>query len=177
MVRPIILVLGAIPAILAVMIAIPLLTQPEVPFSAANTGDIIKFEYTKHHLNKVSLGVTERVTAQKTEILIIENDGQIRYSVTEDGQPKPKVVSSIDQERLDKLRALVKETGFMTIPPESFPISDDIIEYRKSNVKITLNGITNQIHWPEQNATAKFIPPIITMVETQLDQIVNRVRE
>ena len=45
----------------------------------------------------------------------------------------------------------------------------------KSNVKVILNGRVNQIHWPEQNATSKFIPPIVTMVELELDQIMKDV--
>ena len=66
---------------------------------------------------------------------------------------------------------MIKETGFISIPSESFSILENVTEYQKSNVKVTLNGRTNQIHWPEQNATAQFIPPIITMVEYELDRI------
>jgi len=64
----------------------------------------------------------------------------------------------------------------MAIQSESFPIRDDVDEYQKSTLKITLNGIVNQIHWPEQNATEKFVPPIITMVEAELDQIINEIK-
>ena len=78
---------------------------------------------------------------------------------------------------MKKLTALIKETGFMAIPNESFPINDDVKEYQKSSLKITLNGQVNQIHWPEQNATEKFVPPIITMVEAKLDQIISQLTE
>jgi len=54
---------------------------------------------------------------------------------------------------------------------------DNVTDYQKSNVKITLNGQNKQIHWPEQNATEKFIPPIITMVELELDLIIKQIRE
>ena len=60
---------------------------------------------------------------------------------------------------------------------ESFPIMDNATEYQKSNVKVTLNGHVNQIHWPEQNATSGFVPPIITMVESELDQIISEISE
>ena len=80
-------------------------------------------------------------------------------------------------QKLNKIRALIKETGFIAIPSESFAILDDATEYQKSNVKITLNGQVNQIHWPEQNATSGFIPPIITMVESELDQIMSEISE
>lgn len=177
MVRPVILALGAVPAIVAVLIAVPLITKPEIPFSAANPGDTIEFEYAKYQLKKISFGATERMGAQKTEILVIKDDGQTKYSAFEDGSPAPEIRSEIDRGRLDRLKAIVKETGFMAIPAEPFPIMENVTEYQKSSVKITLNGRTSQVHWPEQSATERPIPPIITMVETHLDQIMEQIRE
>ncbi|HUU49073.1 MAG TPA: hypothetical protein VMW55_09865 [Nitrosopumilaceae archaeon] len=177
MVKPIVLAIGSIPVIIALLIAIPLITKPDIPFSAANPNDTIEFEYTKHQLKKISFGVTEREGAQKTEILLIKNNGEIKYTVTKEGYPQPDIKSKLSEEKIRKLTALIKETGFIEIPSESFPVKEDVIDYQKSNVKITLNGQIKQIHWPEQNATEKFIPPIITMVESQLDQIINQISE
>jgi hypothetical protein len=177
MVKPIVLVVAAIPAIIAILIAIPLITKSDIPYSAANSNDVIEIEYTKHQLKKISFGVTERIGAQKTEILLIQNNGQVKYTVTEDGYPKPDVRSNLDDQKLRKLKALIKETGFISIPSESFPIRDNATDFQKSNIKITLNGRVNQISWPEQNATDKFIPPIIFMVESQLDEIVEQISE
>jgi hypothetical protein len=177
MVKPIYLAMGAIPVIVALLIAVPMITKNEIPMSAANSFDKIEIEYTKHQLKIVSFGVTERTGAQKTEILLIKNNGDIKYSVTDNGYLQPDIKSKLDEKKLDKIRALIKETGFIAIPSESFAILDDVTEYQKSNVKITLNGRTNQIHWPEQNATSAFIPPIITMVELELDQIISKISE
>jgi len=177
MVKPIIIAVGAIPAILALLIAVPLITKPEIPFSASNPNDVIELEYTKHQLKKISFGVTERLVSQKSEILLVKNDGDLRYTVTEDGITKPDKLSDLDDETMKKLRALIKETGFIFISTESFPIIDDVDEYQKSSLKITLNGEVNQIHWPEQNATEKFVPPIITMVESELDHIIEQLIE
>ncbi len=177
MVKPIVIVIAAIPAILAILIAIPLITKSDIPYSAANPNDVIEIEYSKHQLKKISFGVTERIGAQKTEILLIQNNGEIKYTVTEDGYPKPDVRSNLDDQKLRKLKALIKETGFISIPSESFPIRDNVTDFQKSNIKITLNGRVNQINWPEQNATDKFIPPIISMVESQLDKIVEQISE
>jgi hypothetical protein len=177
MVKPSVLAIGAIPVIIALLIAIPLITKPDIPFSAANPNDTIEIEYTKHQLKKISFGVTEREGAQKTEILLIKNNGEIKYTVTKEGYPQPDIKSDLSKEKIRKLTALIKETGFIEIPSESFPVKDGVIDYQKSNVKITLNGQIKQIHWPEQNATEKFIPPIITMVESQLDQIINQIGE
>ena len=177
MVKPIILIAGAVPVVIAILIAIPLITKPDIPFSASQPNDRIEIEYTKHQLKKVSFGVTERVGAQKTEILVIKNDGEVRYSLIEEGYPNPDIKSKIDDEKLRKLKALIKETGFITIPSESFPILENITDYQRLSVKVTLNGQVNQIYWPEQNATSKLIPPIITMVESQLDQTIAQIRE
>ena len=177
MVKPIYLALGAIPVIMAILISVPLLTKNEIPMSAANSADKIEIEYTKHQLKKISYGITERVGAQKTEILFIKNDGSVKYSVTEQGYLQPDIRSKLDKDKLEKLKALVKETGFINIPSESFLILENATDFQKSNVKVTLNGHVNQIHWPEQNATPDFIPPIITMVESELDQIISEIGE
>ncbi len=177
MVKPIHYALGAIPVIVALLISVPLLTKNEIPISAANSFDTIEIEYIKHQLKKISYGVTERVEAQKTEILYIKNDGNLKYSVTELGILQPDIRSKLDEKKLNKIKALIKETGFIAIPSESFSILENVTEYQKSSMKVTLNGITNLIHWPEQNATAQFIPPIITMVESELDYIISEIRE
>ena len=109
--------------------------------------------------------------------LLIKNNGDTKYSVTEQGYLQPDIRSKLDEKTFNKIKALIKETGFIAIPSESFSILDDVTDYQKSNVKITLNGRTNQVHWPEQNATADFIPPIITMVESELDKIILEISE
>jgi hypothetical protein len=177
MIKPIYLVFGAIPIIAAILLVTPLLLKNEIPTSAANYTDNIEIEYTKHQLKKISYGVTERIGAQKTEILFIKNDGEIKYSITEQGYVKPDVRSKLDESKLNKIKALIKETGFISIPSESFKILDDATEYQKSNVKVTLNGRVNQIHWPQQNVTSDFIPPIITMIESELDMIMSEFSE
>ncbi len=177
MVKPIHYALGAIPVIVALLISVPMITKNEIPISAANSFDYLEIEYTKHQLKKISNSVTERVGAQKTEILYNKNDGSIKYSVTELGYLQPDISSKLDEKKLNKIKAMIKETGFISIPSESFSILESVTEYQKSNVKVTLNGQVNQIYWPEQNATAQFIPPIITMVEYELDQIISKISE
>lgn len=177
MVKPLYIAIGAIPVIVALLISVPLLTKNEIPTSAANSLDKLDIEYTKHQLKKISYGVTERIGAQKTEVLFIKNNGDLKYSLTEQGYIQPDIRSKLDETKLNKIKAMIKETGFIEIPSESFPIMENVTEYQKSNVKIILNGRENQIHWPEQNATSGFIPPIITMVESELDGIINEFGE
>jgi len=172
MVKPIILAIGSIPVILAILIVIPMLTMEEIPTSAINPNDKIQIEFTKHDLRIVSFGVTEKSVADMTQVLIIENDGSVQYTEVKDGVNQSLVKSSISYEQLQKLTAMIKETGFMSIPKESFPIKEDVESYTKFTVKITLNAARTQIFWPDQDATEKFIPPIVTMLESELEEII-----
>ena len=173
MVKLITIAFGAIPAIVALLIVLPMINQDEIPITASNPNDKIELEYAKHQLKKVSFGVVERATSQQTEILLIENDGSVSYDKIVGSVPELTINSEIDSKKLKKLIALIKETGFITIPSDSFPIREDVDEYQKLSLKITLNGQTNQIFWPEQNATDKFVPPIMTLVEIELDTIID----
>jgi len=175
MVKPLILAVGAIPAFFAILIMVPMLTTPEIPISAINSNDTIEIEYTKHDLTTISFGVTEKTAATNTQILTIKNDGTAEYNEIREGSVQSQITSSISNQQLQKLTALIKETGFMSIPKEPFPIMDDVGDYTKSTIKITLNGNKTQIFWPNQDATEKLIPPIITMIESELDEIIRQI--
>ncbi len=177
MAKPIIFVIMAIPIILAFLIMIPLLTETEIPSAAVNPNDTIHIEYTKHDLRVISFGVTEKTAAESTDILIIKNDGTAQYNKITEGGGQSQIMSSISDEKLQKLTALIKETGFMSIPKESFPIQEDVTDYTKSTIKITLNGQKSQIFWPNQDATDRLIPPIITMLESELDEVIKQIIE
>ena len=177
MVKPIILVIGAIPVIFAILIVIPMLTMEEIPTSAINSNDKIHVEFTKHELRMVSFGVTDKTVADNTQVLTIDNDGAVQYTEVKDGVNQSLLKSSISDAQLQKLTAMIKETGFMSIPKESFPIKEDVESYTKFTVKITLNAAKTQIFWPNQDATEKFIPPIITAVEDELVGIIDGIRE
>ena len=177
MVKPVYFVLGAIPVIAAILLALPLVTKNEIPVSASNSFDKIEIEYTKHQLKKISNGIAERTGSEKTEILLIKNDGEIKYTITEKGYPQPDIKSKIDEKQLNKIKALIKETGFISIDPNSFSVFQNVTDFQKSSVKVTLNGRVNQVHWPESSATADFIPPIITMVESELDKVMSEFSE
>jgi len=177
MVRPIMFLIGAIPVVMALLIVIPQLTKPEIPITAADSNDVISIEYSIQHLKKVPFGVTDTIGATKTELLSIQNDGNVRYSITIDGKPEPDTKDVLEKDMMKKLKALIKETGFMQIPKNSFIIKNDVSEYDKFGIKITLNGVTTNIQWPEQNATSEFIPPLIIHVKDELDGIISEIIE
>ena len=174
MARPLILIIAAVPVLLAILIAIPMITNPQIPFTATNSDDRISIELTKYNLKKVSLGVTDRLTPVKSEILTISNEGNVRYLVTENEQPLPEKTMTLEKTRVKKLTALIKETGFMQIPIDSIPADENVSEFVKFSLKVTLNGNTKQIQWSEGNATSTFVPPIITMVESELESVIQK---
>ena len=177
MVKPILVVGGAIPIILAIIIVIPLVTTPEIASTAIDPLDKSEIEFTTHHLRNISPGITDRITADQTEIIVIKNDGTVFYSITKDGKVSPQKTIKIDNSQRMKLVAMIKETGFLSIPFESFSIKEGIDSYQKFGLKITLNENTNQLYWPEQDATDQMIPPIITMVQEELEAIMQSIRE
>ena len=177
MVKPVLLVGGAIPVIFAIIIVIPLVTTPEIPSTAIDPSDKSEIEFTTHHLRNVSPGITDRITADQTEIIVIKNDGTVTYSITKDGTVSTPKTITIDNSQRIKLVAMIKETGFLSLPFESFAIKDGIETYQKFGLKITLNDDTNQLYWPEADATEQMIPPIITMVQEELELIMEIIRE
>ncbi len=177
MTRLLLLLLGSIPVLAAIFIVIPQITKLEIPITAVDPNDVISIEYSKQHLKKVTFGVTESIGAQKTELLTIQNDGSVRYSVTINGYPQPEIKDVLEKPKIKKLTALIKETGFMQIPKNSFSIKNDAVEFDKFGIKVTLNGRSTNIQWPEQNATDEFIPPLIGAVQSELDGIISEIIE
>ena len=176
MVKPVLIIAGTIPVIFAILLIIPL-TNPEIPITAIDPNDIVEIEFTKHHLSTVSFGITERLGAQQTEIIIIRNNGDIEYTLIEEGSNSTQKTSKVASDKRTKLIAMIKETGFMAIPFDSFVIKDEIDNFVKYGIKITYNEEVNQLFWPEQMATDELIPPIITEVEIGLEDILNSIRE
>jgi hypothetical protein len=174
MAKPLLLIAAAIPIIFAIMIAIPMITNPQIPFSAVTADDKISIEFTKQRLQKISLGVTDRITPLKTEILTISNQGDAKYIVTADGMNQPQKSMTLQKDYVKKLTALVKETGFMQIPIDSIQANDDVTEYDRFLLKVTLNANTKQIQWVEQNATSTFIPPIISVMGSELQNVTKK---
>ena len=172
MVRPIIILLGAIPVLAALFIVVPTLLRPEIPNVAVNSDDTISIEYSKEHLKKISFGLTQSIGADTAEVLTISNDGQTTYSLTKNGYSEPDKQYQLSKDEVKRLTALIKETGFMEIPTTSYPVKSDLNEYEKFGLQVTLDGKSINIQWPDQNSTREFIPPLITEVQSNLDSVI-----
>ena len=177
LVKPILIVGGAIPIAIAIIIVIPLVTAPEIANTAIDPLDESEIEFTVHQLRNMSPGIIDRLTAEQTEIIVIKNDGTVNYTITKDGKVSPEKTIKINESQRMKLVAMIKETGFLSIPFESFSIKNGMESYQKFGLKITLNENSNQLYWPEPDATDQMIPPIITMVQEELELIMEIIRE
>jgi hypothetical protein len=172
LVRPVIILLGAIPVLAALFIVVPTLLRPEIPNVAVNSDDVISIEYTKEHLKKISFGLTQSIGADTAEVLTIANDGQTTYSLTKNGYSEPDKQYQLSKDEVKRLTALIKETGFMEIPVTSYPVKSDLNEYEKFGLQITLDGKSINIQWPDQNSTQEFIPPLINEVQNNMDAVI-----
>ncbi|MDE1727159.1 MAG: hypothetical protein KGH89_07865 [Thaumarchaeota archaeon] len=175
MAKPIILILGAIPILAAIFIVVPQLTRPEIQSSTVNSEDIMTLQYTKEHLQKISFGLTQSIGADTAEVLTIQNDGSAVYSLTKNGYSQPDVKYQLSQDELTKLKGLVKETGFVDIPDAVYQVKPDATNYEKYGIQATLNGKTVHLQWGDQNASQEFVPPIITQVQSSLDDIISEI--
>jgi hypothetical protein len=177
MAKPILIIGASIPVIFAILIAVPMITNPQIPFSAANADDKITIELIKYDLKKISFGVTEKLAPQKSEILTVSDDGVLKYAISvPDSSPIEKTLT-LPKGNVTKLTALVKETGFMQLPIDNISADESQIEFTKFSLKVTLNGRTKQIQWPEQNATSTFIPPLVSNVELELEKLIDYARQ
>lgn len=172
MVKPAILVLAALPAIAAMLLVSPLLLRTEVPRGAALPDDRLDFEYTRHDLKSISFGITERIASERTEHLSV-SDGQAVYYTVESGVQSPDTVFQVDPEAMLQLVAFVKETGVMSLPPDSFPVREGQSEYTRSTLETELNGAPGSITWPSQEATDRFVPPVVTELESKLRAVID----
>ncbi len=169
------LILGAIPVLAALFIVVPTLLRPEIPYAAVSPDDVISIEYSKQHMKKISFGLTQSIGSQKTEVLTISNDGQAIYSLTKDGYSDPDKKYQFTKDEVTRLTALIKETGFMQIPQSSFAIKNDLNEYDKYGLQVTLNSKTVSVQWPDQNSTSEFVPPLIGQVQNSLDGMIGEI--
>jgi hypothetical protein len=172
LVRPIIILLGAIPVLAALFIIVPTLLRPEITNVAVNSDDVISIEYSKQHLKKISFGLTQSIGADTTEVLTIANDGQTTYSLTKNGYSEPDVKYTLSKDEIKRLTALIKETGFMEIPQTSYQVKSDVNEYEKYGLQVTLDGKSINIQWPDQNSTQEFVPPLINEVQNSMDAVI-----
>jgi len=164
-----VLAIGAIPVAVAALIAVSLLTVDRVPATTLLPGDMIGFEHVRSHMAP-SQGIVERERATASRVLEIDASGSARLLVTEGGATAEHS-ALLGAAELQRLRALVKETGFMSIAPGSF-VDDGLSgEHYLHALRVTLNGEERRLRWSEDAAGEGPAPPIVIAVREELDAL------
>ena len=168
------IIVGSIPVIVAILLIIPLFTTQHVPPITLLPTDVIELEYIQRNII-VSFGVVEREQAIESHVLEIDNSGRAVLFVTSDQDTK-EYGAQIDPDSLHRLRALIKETGFMKIIPVTFVPVDRPNSYVLYTLQVTLNGTQKNIRWFASDTVDYFIPPIIVMIQEDLDSIRSKLK-
>ncbi|HEX6067320.1 MAG TPA: hypothetical protein VFZ05_00840 [Nitrososphaera sp.] len=158
MAKKFVLVLAAAVAVMAVLIALPNLSQQ--PQQA------LSIEYSRQHIERTSEGSVTR----SAELLSIAQDGSATYTLV--GGPERTV--AITNEEMDRLRALITETGFLQIPTTNYPQSEDATDFTRYTLRVSTNESQKTFNWVNAEASTSIVPPIITNVGSQLDAIMNK---
>lgn len=167
--RASVVAVGAIPVAVAVLIAVPLLSMDRVPATTLLPGDMVEFEHVRSHMAP-SQGIVERDRATASRVLKIDASGAARLLVTEGGETSERS-ATLGAPELQRLRALVKETGFMSMAPPPFVDEGLSGEYDLHALRVTLNGEERRVRWSEDASGEGPAPPIVLAILEELDAI------
>lgn len=163
MVNKFVFVIASIVAAMAVLIALPNLTQPVQE---------ITIKYDKQNVTRTDN--TSIVTY--AESLTIDRNGAATYTGYD---PRER---SLPQEQrftlssgeFGSIKSRILETGFMDIPQTSYQQSSDAVEFVKYSLVITTADGQKTFSWVNPEAHDGTIPPIILNTGDRLDQIISR---
>lgn len=158
-----------IAAIVATLLVVPILTTDRVPPSTLLATDTIEFEYTQRTIDAAS-GIVERVQTLESQVLEIDDSGYATLHTASISETA-SLEGTVDADSLHRLRALVKETGFIEITPTTFLPQDQPGAYDLYTLSVTLNGMEKSVRWSVDGDGENFVPPIVTMIQNELDEI------
>ncbi len=167
------LAVAAIPIIVALAIAISKISSGDQASSTASTSARISIQFVKQDMKRVSFGVTETVAAQKSETLIISNDGTTLYDIEAEGEKGSQTKFQVDTQELKEIKALVSETGFMQIPKEEFNARDNVTEFTRYTLTVNLDSSTKTVRWVDESSSKDFVPALLVNLGDTLLKIIN----
>ncbi|AIF83301.1 hypothetical protein NTE_01230 [Candidatus Nitrososphaera evergladensis SR1] len=163
MVNKFVFVIAGIVIVMAVLIALPSVSQQPA-------AQDVTIEYNRQHLTKTG-GL---LVATQLETLTIDKDGSGTYTKTdprEKNMPVPQRFS-LSREEFAKIKGLVLETGFMDVPKTDYPQSENASNFASYTLAVKTADKQKTISWVEPDAYDGTIPPLITNVGNQLDGII-----
>lgn len=164
---------AVIPIIIALVIAIPKIS-PAGEQVSPTTPIVMRIEFTKEDVKRVSYGVTERLGALESRKLIIDEKGQAFYDVTIEGEKGFQTRFQVNSQDLKRLKALVTDTGFMQIPKSEFAVKDNAREFTRYTLNINMNNQAKIVRWADEEASEEFVPPLVTRISDTLTEIVDK---
>ena len=171
--KKVLIAAAVIPIMIALVIAIPKISPSDQ--TVTSTSAQIRIEFVKEDMKRVSFGVTETIGAQKSETLIINNDGTAFYNVNVEGEKGSQTRFQVGAQELKRIKALVSETGFMQLPKEQFDARDNATEFTRYTLTVSLNGSSKTVQWVDESSSKDFVPALLTKLrDTLLETIKGR---
>ncbi len=163
MVNKFVFVIAGIVAVMAVLIALPNLTQP---------AQEITIKYDKQNVTRTS----DASVVTYAESLTIDRNGAATYTGYD---PRVRSVPqeqrfTLSNEEFGGIKGLILETGFMDIPVTEYQPSADADEFTQYSFVATTADGQKTFSWVNPEAHDGTVPPILLNVGTQLDQIISR---
>lgn len=163
MVNKFVFVIAGIVAAMAILIAIPNITQPVQE---------ITIKYDKQNVTRID--DTSIVTY--AESLTIDRNGSATYTAydpRERSLPQEQTFT-LSNEEFSGIKSMILETGFMDIPQTSYQQSADANEFTRYSLTITTADGQKTFNWVNPETHDGTIPPIILNTGDRLDQIISR---
>jgi hypothetical protein len=151
---------AVIPIIIALIIAIPKISPGGEQTSSSQMD--VRIHFVNETMKRISFGVTENIGAQRTESLLVNNDGTAIYTLNVEGEKGSQSRFQIGSDELKRVKALIIETGFIQIPKEKFEPRDDASEFIKYTLSVSVNGNAKTIQWVDEQSAKDFAPSLLT---------------
>ena len=164
--KKVLIAVAIIPIMIALVIAIPKISPGDQ--TATSTTAQMRIQFVKEDMKRVSFGVTETIGAQKSETLIIDNDGSALYNIDVEGEKGSQTRFQVSAQEVKRIKALITETGFMQIPKEQFKVRANATEFTRYTLTVALDGSMKTVQWIDESASEDFVPALLTMLRDTL---------
>ncbi len=165
------IIAAAIPIVIALVIAIPKIS-PGSEQAAVSAATQLRIEFMKEDMKRIIFGVTETIGAQKSEKLIINNNGDAIYNLSIEGEKGSQTRFKVSSVEVKRLKSLIVDTGFMQIPKSEFGVKDDATEFTRYTLKVSLDSNTKSIQWFNEEASKEFVPALLVMLADEMQKII-----
>lgn len=165
------IIAAAIPIVIAMIIAIPKIS-PGSEQAAVSAATQLRIEFMKEDMKRVIFGVTETIGAQKSEKLIVNNNGDAIYNLSIEGEKGSQTRFKVSLLEVKRLRSLIVDTGFMQIPKSEFGVKDDATEFTRYTLTVSLDSNTKSIQWFNEEASKEFVPALLVMLADEMQKII-----